>query len=343
MILVTGGAGYIGSHTCVELLQNGHKIVVADNFSNSHPKAVERIREISGKSFPFYEMDVRDADTLDGVCADHSPDCIIHFAGLKAVGESVAVPLAYYENNLGSTIALLKVMEKRGIGRIIFSSSATVYSEANTMPLTEDSVRGCKNPYGWTKFMCEQIIESTVAAHDGWTAVLLRYFNPIGAHESGMIGEDPLGVPNNLLPYIARTAAGELAELPVFGGDYDTADGTGVRDYIHVTDLAAGHAAAVKYCDLNKGTAAFNLGTGRGTSVLEMIRAFERVNAVIVRYRVTARRPGDLAVCYANPSKAEKTLGWRAEKTVEQMCADIWRWQLNNPDGYRENKEELAQ
>ena len=336
VVLVTGGAGYIGSHTCVELLKKGYEIVVVDNFANSHPKAVERIKKITGKDFPFYEMDICDEDALDQVCNNHRIDCVIHFAGLKAVGESVSMPLAYYENNICSTIKLLKAMEKHGIKHIIFSSSATVYSGENQMPLTEESIRGCINPYGWTKFMCEQIISDAIAARENCSAVLLRYFNPIGAHESGLIGEDPSGIPNNLLPYVSQTAAGKRAELSVYGDDYDTIDGTGVRDYIHVTDLVAGHVAAIKYCTATEGTHAFNLGTGQGTSVLEIVHAFEKVNGVKVSYRIAARRPGDLATCYADPSKAERMLHWRTEKTLEEACADIWRWQTNNPNGYQD-------
>ena len=327
MILVTGGAGYIGSHTCVELLKNGYEVIVADNFSNSNPGVIERVKKITGKDFLFYEMDVCDETALDRLCKAHPIDCVIHFAGLKAVGESVAKPVSYYSNNICSTLALLKAMEKHGIKQIIFSSSATVYSGENKMPLTEDSARGCINPYGWTKFMCEQIISDTVTANEGWSAILLRYFNPIGAHESGIIGEDPSGIPNNLMPYIAQVATGKLKQLSVYGADYDTADGTGVRDYIHVCDLAAGHVAAIKHKE--KGTHVFNLGTGQGTSVLEMIHNFENVNGIKVPYKIADRRPGDLAVCYADPSKAEKVLGWRAEKTLEEACADSWRWETN--------------
>ena len=334
MILVTGGAGYIGSHTCIELLKNGYHIVVVDNFANSNPEAVKRVKEISGKDFPFYELDVCDAVALDEVCSKHRFNCVIHFAGLKAVGESVAIPLAYYENNVGSTITLLETMTKHDIPHIIFSSSATVYTEGSPMPLTEDATLGCTNPYGWTKFMCEQIIRDTVAARENWSAVLLRYFNPIGAHESGRIGEDPSGIPNNLLPYIAQTAVGKRQELSVYGNDYDTADGTGVRDYIHVTDLATGHVAAVKYSLETEGTHAINLGTGHGTSVLEMVHAFERVNGVKVPYRMVDRRPGDIATCYADPVKAEKLLGWKTKKTLDEALADTWRWQKNNPGGY---------
>jgi len=330
MILVTGGAGYIGSHTCVELLENGYDIVVADNLTNSHHSVVERVREITGKDFPFYEINVCDEAALGKLCAAHNIDCVIHFAGFKAVGESVAMPLSYYQNNIVSTISVLKAMQQHGIKNIIFSSSATVYSGENAIPYTEDSLRGCTNPYGWTKYMCEQIITDTVAACEGMSAVLLRYFNPVGAHESGLIGEDPIGIPNNLLPFISQTAIGKHKELLVYGDDYDTKDGTGVRDYIHVTDLAAGHVAAIKYCNLNIGTEAFNLGSGEGTSVLEMITAFEAVNNVKVPYRVAPRRAGDLASYYADPKKAARLLGWHTQKSLEDGLVDTWRWQTNN-------------
>jgi len=330
MILVTGGAGYIGSHTCVELLKNNYEIIVVDNFANSQPSVIERVKKISGKDFHFYEADVCNEDALNKICIEHRPDCVIHFAGLKAVGESVKVPLSYYENNLGSTIALLKVMKKNDIRHIIFSSSATVYNGKNTMPLTEDSeTGGCTNPYGWTKYMCEQIISDAVSAEGNWSAVLLRYFNPIGAHESGLIGENPIGIPNNIMPYLSQVANGKLEKLSVFGNDYDTVDGTGVRDYLHVTDLAAGHVAAIKYCANETGTHVFNLGTGKGTSVLEMINDFEKVNGVKVPYAIVSRRIGDLAICYADPSKAGALLNWRTEKTLEEAYADVWRWQTN--------------
>ncbi|MCL2204463.1 MAG: UDP-glucose 4-epimerase GalE [Defluviitaleaceae bacterium] len=334
MVLVTGGAGYIGSHTCVELLNNGYQIAVIDNLSNSHPQAIDRVKEITGRDFPFHEGDVCDEAALDEICKAYPFDCVIHFAGLKAVGESVDLPLAYYKNNIGSTVKLLEAMGKYKINNFIFSSSATVYSGENTMPLTESSVRGCINPYGWTKFMNEQIIRDTATARAGMSAVLLRYFNPIGAHESGQIGENPSGVPNNLMPFISQTVAGKYAELSVYGNDYDTPDGTCIRDYIHVTDLAAGHVAAIRFCQSHKGTRAFNLGTGQGTSVLEMVHTFERVNGVKVPYRIAPRRPGDFPVSYADPSQAEETLHWRAEKTLEQACADTWRWQKKNPNGY---------
>jgi UDP-glucose 4-epimerase len=334
MILVTGGAGYIGSHTCVELLKNGYEIAVVDNFVNSHPKAVDRVKEISGKEFTFYNADVCDEAAMETIFAAHDFDCVIHFAGLKAVGESVAKPLMYYENNIGSTVVLLKVMDKYDVRRIIFSSSATVYSGVNPMPLTEDSVLGCINPYGWTKYMCEQIISDYTVAQPKASAVLLRYFNPIGAHESGEIGEDPQDIPNNLMPYIAQTAVGRREFLRVYGDDYNTPDGTGVRDYIHVTDLAAGHAAAIKYLENHQGVTAFNLGTGKGTSVLELVLAFEKASGVSISKKIVERRPGDLPVCYATTDKARQELGWSARKTIADACADTWRWQSKNPDGY---------
>jgi len=335
-VLVSGGAGYIGTHTSVELLQNGHEIVVADNFSNSHPKALARVKEITGKDFPFVEMDICDEAALDKLCTTHRPDAVIHFAGLKAVGESVAVPLKYYQNNLFSTINLLRAMDKHDIKHMIFSSSATVYGMHGTMPLTEESsTGGCSNPYGWTKFMCEQIIKDAVLAKKGKiSAVILRYFNPIGAHESGLMGEDPSGVPANLLPYLTQVAAGRHPELPVTGADYDTPDGTGIRDYLHVTDLARGHVSAIEYAAKEPGAHVFNLGTGKGISVLEMINGFEKVNGIKVPYKIVDRRPGDLAVSYADPSKAEKLLGWRTVKTPEDAYADAWRWQTMNPRGY---------
>jgi UDP-glucose 4-epimerase len=335
MVLVTGGAGYIGSHTCVELLKRGYEIVVVDNLSNSHPKAIERMKTISGRDFSFYQLDVCNANDLDTCFSTHPIDCVIHFAGLKAVGESVAVPISYYENNLMSTLVLLKAMIKHKVRNFIFSSSATVYSADNTMPLKEDANLGdCACPYGWTKYMNEQIITDAVAAEKDMSAVLLRYFNPIGAHESGFIGEDPTGIPNNLLPFIAQTAVGKHKEVLIYGNDYDTPDGTGIRDYIHVNDLATGHIAAIDYCKKSRGTNAFNLGSGLGVSVLEMVNTFEQVNGVKIPYRFVTRRPGDLPVGYADPSKAAEILNWRTEKTLEQGLSDTWRWQSNNPDGY---------
>lgn len=335
-VLVTGGAGYIGSHTCVELIKAGHEPVVIDNFCNSSPKSVERVEEITGKSIALINGDVRDAALLDGVFEGGDIGCAIHFAGLKAVGESVHKPLEYYKNNLDSTMALCGAMARHGVKKIIFSSSATVYSGDNEMPLTEDARTGsCTNPYGWTKYMCERILKDMAGADPEWSVVSLRYFNPVGAHESGLIGEDPKGVPNNLMPYISQTAIGKLPCLSVFGGDYDTPDGTGVRDYIHVVDLARGHVAAMDHLMAHTGEAVFNLGTGRGFSVLEMVSAFERTNGVRVPYKMAPRRQGDLAVCYADPRRSAEALGWRAEKGIDDMCRDSWLWQSKNPDGYK--------
>lgn len=335
-ILVTGGMGYIGSHTCVELLERGHEVVVIDNLVNSSPVAGLRIAQITGKPVTFYEADVRDRETLDKIFSDHKIDCVIHFAGLKAVGQSVAMPLEYYDNNLGSTITLCEAMRDHGVKNIIFSSSATVYSGDNDMPLYESSSIGeCTNPYGWTKFMCEQIMRDCVKADPEWSVVLLRYFNPVGAHPSGLIGEDPKGIPNNLMPYISQTAIGKFPYLRVFGNDYDTPDGTGVRDYIHVVDLARGHVAAISYMEKHRGESAFNLGTGRGCSVLELVHAFETANGVAVPYKIVDRRPGDLAVCYCSPEKSAELLGFRCEYGIEDMCRDTWHWQSLNPDGYK--------
>jgi len=323
-ILVTGGAGYIGSHTCVELLASGHDIVVVDNFVNSDMAAIDGIKKISGKDFAFYKMDLRDATGLDKIFTQHKIDCVIHFAALKAVGESVAQPREYYDNNINSTLNLCKSMKAHGVTRLIFSSSATVYQGDNPMPLTEDGALGAINPYGWSKFMCEQIFADCAKA-EGWSVVLLRYFNPVGAHASGIIGENPRGIPNNLMPFIVQVAQGTHAELKVFGNDYDTPDGTGVRDYIHVVDLAMGHVKSVDFCAANTGCHVFNLGTGRGVSVLELVETFKRVNGVDVPYSIAPRRPGDNATSYADPTKAEKALGFKAEKTVEDMCRDSWR------------------
>jgi UDP-glucose 4-epimerase len=335
-VFVTGGAGYIGSHTVLELLKRGCDIVVADNFSNSKPEAVARVKRLSRRDFPFYNIDVRDADRLDEIFTDHNIDCIIHFAGLKAVGESVKLPLAYYANNLDSTIALCNAMVKHGVGKLVFSSSATVYSGGNAMPLTEESAVGnCSNPYGWTKYMCEQILRDAANANGGWSVALLRYFNPIGAHESGDIGEDSQDVPNNLMPYIAQTAVGRREFLSVFGSDYDTPDGTCIRDYIHVADLAVGHAAAIEYLEKNVGTAVFNLGTGKGTSVLEMVSAFERASGVTVPRKIVGRRDGDLPIYYAATEKAKRELSWSAGKTISDACEDTWRWQSKNPNGFK--------
>ena len=336
-VLVTGGAGYIGSHTCVELLQSGYGVIVIDNLCNSNPESLRRVQEITGKELKFYEGDVRNEALLRKIFAENEIGCVIHFAGLKAVGESVAMPWEYYDNNLNTTLVLTKVMKEVGMKNIIFSSSATVYSAGNEMPLKETSTTGnCTNPYGWTKYMTEQILSGMANADKEWGVVLLRYFNPIGAHSSGRIGEDPRGIPNNLMPYISQVAVGRREKLSVFGNDYDTHDGTGVRDYIHVVDLAKGHVAAVKYVLANPGCDVFNLGTGTGYSVLDMVKSFEAVNGVAVPYVITDRRPGDLATCYADPAKSAEKLGWKAEKNLDDMCRDTWNWQKSNPMGYGE-------
>ena len=336
-VLVTGGAGYIGSHTCVELMESGHDVVVIDNLCNSNPRSLERVEALTGRKVSFYEGDVRDEALLRRIFAEQAIDSVIHFAGLKAVGESVAQPWRYYDNNLNSTLVLTKVMADVGVKRIIFSSSATVYSGDNEMPLRETSRTGsCTNPYGWTKYMTEQILSGVSHADPEWSVVLLRYFNPIGAHESGMIGEDPRGIPNNLMPYITQVAIGRREKLSIFGNDYDTPDGTGIRDYIHVVDLAKGHVAAVTFATENTGCEVFNLGTGTGYSVLDMVKAFEEANGVRIPYRIAGRRPGDLPVCYADPAKSAEMLGWKAEKNLRDMCRDSWNWQSRNPMGYGE-------
>ena len=334
-VLVTGGAGYIGSHTCVELIETGHTPIVVDNLYNSSPKSLERVKEITGVEVKFYEGDVRDEALLNRIFDENEIGAVIHFAGLKAVGESVAKPLAYYDNNLISTMVLARVMGNRGCKKIIFSSSATVYSGDNEMPLRETSKTGnCTNPYGWTKYMCEQILRDIAKADPEWSVVLLRYFNPVGAHKSGKIGEHPNGIPNNLMPFISQTAIGKRKQLSVFGNDYDTHDGTGVRDYIHVVDLAKGHVAAVDYMESNKGEAVFNLGTGTGYSVLDMVKAFETANGIPVPYVIAERRPGDLATCYADPTKSREILGWTAKHDQTDMCRDTWNWQSQNPNGF---------
>lgn len=333
-ILVTGGAGYIGSHTCLELIKAGHQVVVVDNLVNSHEKAIRRVQQLAGRSFPFFMLDVCDEEKLDHVFEEHHIDCAIHFAGLKAVGESVSIPLRYYANNINSTLTLCRVMAKRSVKRIIFSSSATVYKTGVPMPVEETASLGCTNPYGWTKFMCEQILRDVAVADPDWSVVLLRYFNPIGADASGLIGEDPAGIPNNLVPYLTQTALGRLKQLVVHGDDYDTPDGTGVRDYIHVADLARGHVLAVDYASKHKGSQAINLGTGIGYSVLDILRTFEKVIGRPIPYIIGARRAGDVAEVYAKPDLAEKLLHWHAEKTLEDMCRDSWRWQSMNPQGY---------
>ena len=335
-VLVTGGAGYIGSHTCVELIAAGHEPIVLDNLCNSNPESLHRVAQITGREVPFIEGDVCSEAFLHEVFTLH-PDieCVIHFAGLKAVGESVAMPLAYYRNNLLSTMALVGVMGQHGVKKIIFSSSATVYSGDNEMPLREDSKTGnCTNPYGWTKYMCEQILRDVAKADPDWSVVLLRYFNPVGAHQSGLIGEHPNGIPNNLMPFISQTAVGKREKLSIFGNDYDTPDGTGVRDFIHVVDLARGHVAAVDYMQAHKGESVFNLGTGHGYSVLDMVQAFEQANGVTVPYVIAPRRAGDLATCYADPAKSRRELGWEAQFDRVDMCRDTWNWQSKNPNGY---------
>ena len=336
-ILVTGGAGYIGSHTCVELLNRGMDVVVIDNLVNSSAKSLERVRQITGKDLAFYQKDVRDRAALDEIFEKHDINCVIHFAGLKAVGESVQMPLEYYDNNLFSTVTLCEAMRDHNVKNIVFSSSATVYSSDNTVPFSENSRTGmCTNPYGWTKYMNEQILRDTSKAIDDWSVVLLRYFNPIGAHPSGLIGEDPRGIPNNLMPYISQVAVGRRDHLNVFGNDYDTPDGTGVRDYIHVVDLARGHVSAIEYMQSHRGESVFNLGTGVGYSVLDMIKAFERVSGRKIPYEIVARRPGDIATVYASPDKSAELLGWKAQYTLEDMCRDTWKWQSENPMGFAE-------
>lgn len=336
-VLVTGGAGFIGSHTVIELVNAGHSVVVVDNLSNSSKKSLERVAQILGteEPVPFYEADIRNASALETVFAAHKIDCVIHFAGLKAVGESTRKPWEYYDNNISGTLTLVDVMRRSGCKNIIFSSSATVYGDPAEIPITENCPKGqCTNPYGWTKSMLEQILSDIRKADTEWNVVLLRYFNPIGAHPSGLIGENPSGIPNNLMPYITQVAVGKRASLGVFGNDYDTPDGTGVRDYIHVVDLARGHVKALEAVARRCGTAVYNLGTGRGYSVLEVIRAFEKANGLKVPYSIEPRRPGDIAQCYSDPSKAEKELGWKAESGIEEMCRDSWNWQKNNPEGF---------
>lgn len=336
-ILITGGCGYIGSHTCIEMLKAGYDIVVLDNYYNAKPEALHRVKELSGKDFPFYECDIRDAEGLRRIFRENSIEAVIHFAGLKAVGESVVKPLMYYENNVSGTVTLCEVMAEMGCKRIVFSSSATVYGMGNPSPLNEEMPVGAvTNPYGRTKFMIEGILSDLCVSDPAWSAVLLRYFNPIGAHESGRIGEDPNGIPNNLMPYVTQVAIGMRPKLSVFGSDYDTHDGTGVRDYIHVVDLAKGHVCAVDYALKTTGAEAINLGTGEGYSVLDLVKAFKAANGVDVPYVITDRRPGDVATCYSDPTKAAKLLGWKAEKNLEDMCRDSWRWQTQNPKGYDE-------
>ena len=336
-ILVTGGAGFIGSHTCVELLEAGEEVVVLDNLSNASPKSLDRVREITGRDLVFYEGDIRDRDLLGKIFEKEEISCVIHFAGLKAVGESVRKPWEYYDNNISGTLTLVDAMRNGGCKNIIFSSSATVYGTPAQIPITEECPKGqCTNPYGWTKSMLEQILSDIYKADPEWNVVLLRYFNPIGAHKSGRIGENPNGIPNNLMPYITQVAVGKLEKLRVFGNDYDTPDGTGVRDYIHVMDLADGHVAALRKIRENAGLCIYNLGTGQGYSVLDVVRNFEAATGVKIPYEIAPRREGDIAVCYADPSKAKAELGWEAKYGIAEMCADSWRWQSRNPNGYEE-------
>lgn len=334
-ILLTGGAGYIGSHTIIELDKAGHSVFVVDNLSNSNPEALRRVAKIIGKDVPFVEADVRDRKAMDALFEANRFDAVIHFAGLKSVGESVAMPLEYYENNMNATFVLLDVMRRHNCKNIIFSSSATVYGEPAVMPITEECTKGhCTNPYGQTKSMLEEVLMDLQRADKAWNVVLLRYFNPIGAHPGGTIGENPNGIPNNLMPYITQTAVGMRKELGVFGDDYDTPDGTGVRDYIHVCDLASGHVAALQAIQKNCGLAIYNLGTGHGYSVLDVVKAFIKVNGVDVPYVIKPRRPGDIATCYCNPAKAKAELDWEAKYGIEEMCRDSWNWQKGNPKGY---------
>mgnify|MGYP004532133093 FL=1 len=334
-VLLTGGAGYIGSHTAVELLSAGHDVIIADNYANSSPIVAQRITQITGKPVKCYEADAADPAALERIFQENAIDSVIHFAGLKAVGESVRLPLDYYRNNLDSTLALLAAMEAHGVRQLIFSSSTTVYGRHAALPYREDAETGpCTNPYGWTKLFIEQIIRDYAAAHPDFSVVLLRYFNPVGTHESGLMGEDPRDIPNNLMPYIARVAVGTLPYLNVFGNDYPTPDGTGVRDYIHVTDLATGHMAALDYAASHTGVEVFNLGTGTGYSVLDMVHAFSRACGRDIPYRIAPRRSGDIAACYADVTKAKEILGWRAKLDIDDMCRSAWNWQSHNPNGY---------
>lgn len=333
-VLLTGGAGYIGTHTAVELLQAGHGVVVVDSLVNSHEEALRRVERITGRTLAFHRVDCTDADAVRDVFERHEIDAVIHLAGFKAVGESVEQPLRYYRNNLDALLTLCEVMDEAGVRDLVLSSSATVYGDPRCVPIPEDAELSTTNPYGNTKLFAERILDDLAAADPRWRIVSLRYFNPIGAHPSGLIGEDPQGVPNNLFPYIAQVAAGRRERLNVYGDDYDTPDGTGVRDYLHVVDLAAGHLAAVDHLTDSPGHRVYNLGTGQGTSVMESLRAFERATGSPVPYTVTGRRPGDIAVCYADPSAASRDLGWKAELTVDDACRDTWRWQSANPGGF---------
>ena len=334
-ILVTGGAGYIGSHTCLELLESGYDVTVVDNLANSSEESLRRVQQLTGRRLEFHAIDLCHKAALTEVFDRTPVDAVIHFAGLKAVGESVALPLSYYQNNLTSTMNLCEVMESFNVRNLIFSSSATVYGDPHTVPIKENFPVQPTNPYGRTKLMIEDILKDIYRANNSWRIVLLRYFNPVGAHKSGQIGEDPSGIPNNLFPFISRVAVGNLAELSVFGGDYDTPDGTGVRDYIHVVDLARGHLKALDKLQSDPGVFTYNLGTGAGYSVLEVVKAFEKASGKKIPYKITDRRPGDIATCYADPSFANSELNWRAEQNLADMCADAWRWQSRNPSGYR--------
>lgn len=336
-ILVTGGAGYIGSHTCIELINAGYDVVVADNLCNSSRESLKRVEKIVGKEVKFYEADIRDAKAMANIFANEDISAVIHFAGLKAVGESVAKPMEYYDNNINGTLVLCNAMRNAGVKNIIFSSSATVYGDPAFIPITEECPKGqCTNPYGWTKSMLEQILTDFHTSDSDWNVVLLRYFNPVGAHKSGTIGEDPKGIPNNLMPYITQVAVGKREFLGVFGNDYDTPDGTGVRDYIHVVDLAIGHVKALKKIEEKAGVCVYNLGTGNGYSVLDMVKAFSKACGHDLPYKILDRRPGDVAMCYADPAKAKAELGWEAVRGLDEMCEDSWRWQSNNPNGYGE-------
>ena len=335
-ILVTGGAGYIGSHTCVQLLEAGFGVVVMDNLSNSSKKSLERVKELTGKEVKFYETDILDRPGLDKIFNENNIDAVIHFAGLKAVGESVAIPLKYYENNIAGTVTLCQAMSDHGVKKMVFSSSATVYGDPHTVPIQEDFPTSATNPYGRTKLMIEEILKDIYVSDKEWDIAILRYFNPVGAHKSGLMGEDPNGIPNNLMPYISQVAIGKLPQLSVFGNDYNTPDGTGVRDYIHVVDLANGHLCALNKIKDSVGVVTYNLGTGHGYSVLDMVQAFEKASGKTVAYKIVERRPGDIAACYADPAKAEKELGFKAQYGLEDMCADAWNWQSKNPQGYKD-------
>ncbi len=339
-VLVTGGAGYIGSHTVLQLMAAGHEVVVVDDFSNAKPTVVGRLEELAGRPVPVHAFDLADGDKIDSLLSQERIDAVVHFAGSKAVGESVAKPLDYYANNIGGTISLLRAMRQQRVWRIVFSSSATVYGEHAPVPMTEDLPTSATNPYGWTKVMIEQILRDVAVTDERWRVALLRYFNPVGAHASGQIGEDPSGIPNNLMPYVAQVAVGRRKELAVFGDDYDTVDGTGVRDYIHVEDLAAGHVEALRWiAEHDRRVSNWNLGTGTGSSVLQVVHAFEEASGRTIPYRVAPRRSGDIAASYADPALAERELGWRASRTLLDMCADTWRWQSANPEGYPDGQD----